>query len=348
MNLDNNGKAFPYQLITAEYVRAQDLGIKTNNLISDTQAGFRKDRQTLDQIVVLENSVKAAKTNSRTVGAIFLDLEKTYDTMWMEGLLIKLKKLWIKGLMYNYIANFNQDGTFQVRVGSSLSAIKKQINGIPQGAVISPTLFNIAVNHIRTAITDRNTQISQFADDCAIWKPLHKRKKARNDGKCNKMIKILEQQATNLIKHLRSIGLKVNTTKTQVLFNTKDEITLTIDGKTEIVKKIQELKGKNNTKVELCWILAHCGIQGNEKADGEAKLGLYRKHTIQTRIGKTEIKSIINKKMKEEWQNMWHIETKGNFFRKLIPRVEPSKIKFTRQLEELNRLRMGTTRYTTR
>ncbi|GFO05584.1 endonuclease-reverse transcriptase [Plakobranchus ocellatus] len=39
------------------------------------------DRQTLDQIVTLENSVKAAKTNSR-VGATFLDLEKAHDTIW--------------------------------------------------------------------------------------------------------------------------------------------------------------------------------------------------------------------------------------------------------------------------
>ncbi|GFN76050.1 reverse transcriptase [Plakobranchus ocellatus] len=100
--------------------------LEANNLISDTQAGFRKDTQTLDQIVALENSVKAAKTNSRTVGAIFLDLEKAYDSMWREGLLMKLKKLGIKGLMYNYIANFNQDRTFQVRVGSSLSSLKNR------------------------------------------------------------------------------------------------------------------------------------------------------------------------------------------------------------------------------
>ncbi|GFO17000.1 reverse transcriptase-like protein [Plakobranchus ocellatus] len=95
--------------------------LEANNPISDTQAGFHKDRQTLDQTVVLENSVKAAKTNSGTVGTIFLDLEKAYDTMWREGLLMKLKKLGIKGLMYNYIANFNQDRTFQVRVESSFS-----------------------------------------------------------------------------------------------------------------------------------------------------------------------------------------------------------------------------------
>ncbi|GFO11133.1 ribonuclease h1-like protein [Plakobranchus ocellatus] len=49
--------------------------------------------------------------------------------------------------------------------------------------------------------------------------------------------------------------------------------------------------------------------------------------------------------MKEEWQNMWDRETKGTFFREIEPKVGPSKVKFTRQLEPLKRLRLGTTRY---
>ena len=72
--------------------------------------------------------------------------------------------------MFNYIQNFCKDRTFQVKVVSSLSSTKIQVNGTPQGAVISPTLFNIAINNIKKAITDRNTNISQFADDCAVWK----------------------------------------------------------------------------------------------------------------------------------------------------------------------------------
>ena len=72
---------------------------------------------------------------------------KAYDTLWKEGLLKNLKQMGIMGKMFNYIQNFGKDRTFQVKVGSSLSSTKTQVNGTPQGAVISPTLFNIAINN---------------------------------------------------------------------------------------------------------------------------------------------------------------------------------------------------------
>ena len=125
--------------------------------------------------------------------------------------------------MFNSIQNFGKDRTFQVKVGSSLSSTKTQVNGTPQGALISPTLFNTAINNIKKAITDRNTNISQFADDCAVWKTwqqLKDKKYAKN--KFNKMANSLANQATNLIKEIRKLGLKVNSTKTKaILFKGK-------------------------------------------------------------------------------------------------------------------------------
>ncbi|GFO28007.1 RNA-directed DNA polymerase from [Plakobranchus ocellatus] len=177
--------------------------LEANNLISDTQAGFRKDRQTLDQIVALENSVKVAKTNSRTVGAIFLDLEKAYDTMWREGLLMKLKKLGIKGLMYNYIANFNRDRTFQVRVGSSLSSIKKQINSIPQGAVISPTLGNSTLIGSNNRVETHPPSLI-FNTKKADWA---KFQKLLNDAGPTKAI-CNHQHCENVLREIKSAALE--------------------------------------------------------------------------------------------------------------------------------------------
>ncbi|GFS24527.1 reverse transcriptase [Elysia marginata] len=135
--------------------------LETKQLINKNQAGFRKNRQTIDQIIALDNAIKTARANNKAACAILLDLEKAYDTMWQDGLLKNLKKMNIKGKMYNYIMNFGQDTTFQVRVGGSLSSTQKQENGTPQGAVISPTLFNIAINDLNSKITDHNTQLSQ-------------------------------------------------------------------------------------------------------------------------------------------------------------------------------------------
>ena len=51
-----------------------------NKLITNPQAAFRRDRQTIDQVMLLENPLKTAEAKGKVVGAIFLDLEKAYDT----------------------------------------------------------------------------------------------------------------------------------------------------------------------------------------------------------------------------------------------------------------------------
>lgn len=56
--------------------------------------------------------------------AVFLDIEKAYDTMWSEELLIKFVNMGIKGRMYNYLLDFLSQLTLRVRVGEA----KKQKN----------------------------------------------------------------------------------------------------------------------------------------------------------------------------------------------------------------------------
>ena len=73
--------------------------------------------------------------------------------------------------------------------------------------------------------------MSQFADDGA------KITKKTPRASVKRLTTILGNQATNLINHLRSIGLKVNTKKTQtILFNSKIEVPIEIN-KTRLMTK---------------------------------------------------------------------------------------------------------------
>ncbi len=47
----------------------------------------------------------------------FIYIEKAYDMLWKEGLLIKLEKLSIKGRMYNWIKEFLIGRSIRVKVG---------------------------------------------------------------------------------------------------------------------------------------------------------------------------------------------------------------------------------------
>ena len=55
--------------------------------------------------------------------AVFIDFEEAFDIVQRKGLLIKLKKFGINGRMFDWIADFITDQTFQVRVRDALSPI---------------------------------------------------------------------------------------------------------------------------------------------------------------------------------------------------------------------------------
>jgi hypothetical protein len=79
---------------------------------------------------------------------VYFDIEKAYDTMWREGLLIKLNGMGIIGRMYTWIVDFLFDRTFQVRVGSDLSRKYELENGTTQVGAISPILVMLMIDDL--------------------------------------------------------------------------------------------------------------------------------------------------------------------------------------------------------
>lgn len=62
------------------------------------QTGFRKSKSTTDALVKLSNEKEKTLAMKEITVAVFLDIEKDYDTMWREGLLMG-----ISGRMCNYV-----------------------------------------------------------------------------------------------------------------------------------------------------------------------------------------------------------------------------------------------------
>ncbi len=93
--------------------------VENNTFFSKYQSGFRRGRNTMDPAVCLEHEIRKAQINRESVVAVFFDIEKAYDMMWREGLLIKLCKLGIKGQMYRWINIFLSGRAIKVRIGNS-------------------------------------------------------------------------------------------------------------------------------------------------------------------------------------------------------------------------------------
>jgi len=118
---------------------------RKNNILNRS---FRDRRRPLDHILRLHDTVHKALNNQRSVLAVFLDIEKAYDLVCRNVLLLKLLNVGINGNMFNFIRYFLTNRSFRIRVSSTLSTVKSLKNGIPQGSVLSPLLFSVMINDL--------------------------------------------------------------------------------------------------------------------------------------------------------------------------------------------------------
>ena len=122
--------------------------LESKGLISPCQFGFRKKRSTLDPLLRLTNQIQQGFAKQCQTICVFFDLEKAYDTTWRFGILKQLHKMGIRGRMVNFIHSFLSVRLIKLRVGNTLSQPFMQEEGIPQGSVLSVTLFSVAINSI--------------------------------------------------------------------------------------------------------------------------------------------------------------------------------------------------------
>ena len=195
--------------------------LEINNKFNPDQAGFRKRRSTIDQIMKIQDDIIKGMQKKEYTVAIFIDFQKAFDMVWKTGILEKMHHLNIIGKMYAWIKSFMEDRTFQVKVEGQLSDTFQFENGTPQGSVISPVLFLIAINDFPDL--GPGIKKSIFADDSAIWKS------GRNLKTLTKQI----QDATEKIqKWCLEWGFSISTEKTiGVVFceiNKPDDATIQI------------------------------------------------------------------------------------------------------------------------
>ena len=141
--------------------------LESNNLIVDVQSGFRRQRGTNDHLVRLETFLREAFINKQHVVSVFFDLESAYDTTWKYGILKDLHDFGLRGRLPLFIAAFLNERYFRVRVGDSLSGRREQEMGVPQGCILSVTLFSVKINNIVKAINP-GVECSLYVDDFVI------------------------------------------------------------------------------------------------------------------------------------------------------------------------------------
>ena len=141
--------------------------LESNKLLTALQSGFRKSRSTTDHLVRLETYIRQAFVKGEHCVGVFFDLEKAYDMTWKYGILKDLHDLGFRGNLPTFIDKFLNERAFHVRVGSTLSQDIFQEQGVPQGSILSVTLFAIKINSIVKCL-NADINASLYVDDFQI------------------------------------------------------------------------------------------------------------------------------------------------------------------------------------
>ena len=143
--------------------------LEENKILTKFQAGFRFERSTLDQLVRLDSFIRDAFNNNEHVVGVFFDLSKAYDTTWRYGIMRDLHKMGLRGNLPIFIQHFLTERTFQILLGTTLyPETFIQEEGVPQGAILSTTLFDIKLNDI-VSVLSKDVHCSLYVDDFKIY-----------------------------------------------------------------------------------------------------------------------------------------------------------------------------------
>lgn len=259
--------------------------LEHNNIINNYQSGFRKGRSTFDHLVRLEAFIREAFVEKKHVLAICFDLEKAYDTTWRYGCLTDLQNAGLKGHLPNFIAGFLSNRHFRVRSNHTFSDNFLQEMGVPQGSILSVTLFCLRINDIIQNLCP-GVDCGLYVDDFTIYIRATTVPEAERQA---------QQVINNLQQWCNHSGFKFSPSKTECILFRRSRakpknptlllngtiipvisqvkfLGIIFDNKLSFIPHIQYLKNRCLKTLNLIKVVAHYEWGG----DQQTLLNLYR------------------------------------------------------------------------
>ena len=185
--------------------------IEENEVLGEEQQGFRRERRGEDNLFILNEIIENHKKNNKNLYLCFIDIEKAYDKVNRELLIKVLGKVGLPAKVVNIIKSLYLDTRATYMLGEFETDWVDIENGVRQGCVMSPTLFNLYTEELAVRIKQANMGINigedklgilMYADDMLLM--------AENSGDLQSMLEIVEGYG-------KDYNIKYSIEKTQII-----------------------------------------------------------------------------------------------------------------------------------
>ena len=186
------------------------------NILSSSQLGFLPGNRTSDAHIIINNLVRkyCHKKNSK-IYSCFIDFAKAFDTVPRDILLKKLLSYGIKGRFFNIIKTIYTKDKACVKIENKCTETFDINQGVRQGCVMSPLLFNIFLSDLAKKLDTmddkvkvNNSEISAlfWADDIVLL--------SESENGLKGMLRVVEEYTSQNM-------LEINTDKTKIMIFNK-------------------------------------------------------------------------------------------------------------------------------
>lgn len=184
--------------------------IEEHGILHGSQSGFRSNMSTETALLEVSESIRDLLDRGGKVMLVLLDLSAAFDTVPHNLLLSRLQGMGFGGTVLKWLSSFLSGRSQSIWLPPFSSAIPPMEVGVPQGSILSPTLFNLFVAPLAAIVESHGARIVSYADDTQLLFTCEKAADFDGDD--------IRQCLTDVFLWLQRNHLKCNSDKSEVLF----------------------------------------------------------------------------------------------------------------------------------
>lgn len=203
----------------------------SKGIFHPTQTGFRANLSTHDSLAMIYHDVVDLPRTKRSLRVIVsIDIKKAFDSVPHASVINKMEEQGLTGKQLDFVKAFLTDRKYRVKAGYGTEAregaTKENNIGVPQGAVLSPTLFNIVIAPLLWRLHKiQLLNATAYADDVTIW---------THEGTPDNQKAALQEGLDTIADFLKEVGMFPSPEKTKYTVFGKGreqtDLALTFDG----------------------------------------------------------------------------------------------------------------------